>query len=172
MVLVDSTHPDQAARFAGIGIEREIPTNQIRPLILLLSRLGMPARYRGPQYSMPQEVYDAEQAFLPQSSIGWFDESVEGPNTLAQSAQVQSLGDMPLIVLSSARPASSHIHIGGHDPQDLWLELQQELTLLSVNSEIRMLEESGHYIQFDQPEVVIDAVGDIVQRCAEATPSP
>jgi pimeloyl-ACP methyl ester carboxylesterase len=170
MVLVDSTHPDQAARFAAIGVEREIPTNRIRLLILFFSRLGMPARYRGPQYSMPQEVYDAQQAFLPKPSIGWFDESVEGPNTLAQSGKVENLGDMPLIVLSSARPASSQIQIGGQEPHDLWLELQQELLLLSENSEIRMLEESGHYIQIDQPEVVIDAVRNIAQRCVEAMP--
>jgi pimeloyl-ACP methyl ester carboxylesterase len=172
MVLVDSAHPDQMARFATMGIEREIPPQQIRPLILFLSHLGMPGRYKGPQYSMPQEVYDAEQAFLPESSVAWFDESVEGANTLAQAGQWESLGDMPLIVLSSARPVSSYIQTQGWDPQDLWLELQQELTLLSEDSEIRMLPGSGHYIQFDQPEAVVEAVHDIVQCCVEAMPMP
>jgi pimeloyl-ACP methyl ester carboxylesterase len=172
MVLVDSAHPDQMARFAAMGIEREIPADQIRPLIVFLSHLGMPGRFQGPQYSMPQEVYDAEQAFLPESSVAWFDESVEGPNTLAQAGQWESLGDLPLIVLSSARPVSSYIQTAGWDPQDLWLELQQELTLLSENSEIRMFEESGHYIQFDEPEVVIEAVRDIVRRCADTMPVP
>jgi pimeloyl-ACP methyl ester carboxylesterase len=172
MVLVDSAHPDELARFGAMGIEREIPASQIRPLILLLSHLGMPRRFTGPQYSMPQEVYDAEQAFLPESSVAWFDESVEGPHTLAQAAQWESLGDVPLIVLSSARPVSSFIQSAGWDPQDLWLELQQELTLLSEDSEIRMLPESGHYIQFDEPEEVIEAVRDVVGRCAGTTPLP
>ncbi len=172
MVLVDSAHPDQMARFAAMGIEREIPASQIRPLILFLSHLGMPGRFTGPQYSMPQEVYDAEQAFLPKSSVAWFDESVEGARTLAQAGQWGSLGDMPLIVLSSARPVSSYIQTAGWDPQDLWLELQQELTLLSEDSEIRMLEGSGHYIQFDEPEVVIEAVREVVGRCAETMPLP
>jgi pimeloyl-ACP methyl ester carboxylesterase len=170
MVLVDSAHPDQTARFAAMGIEQQIPPKQIRPLILFLSHLGMPGRFTGPQYSMPQEVYNAEQAFLPESSMAWFDETVEGANTLAQSGQYENLGDMPLIVLSSARPVESYIQTAGWDPQDLWLELQQELTLLSENSEIRPLEESGHYIQFDQPEAVIGAVRDVVERCAEAVP--
>jgi len=49
--------------------------------------------------------------------------------------------------------------------QDVWLELQQELTLLSANSEIKMLEESGHYIQFDQPKVVVEAIQTAVQQC-------
>ena len=172
MVLVDSSHPDQLARFAAIGIEKEIPPNQIRPLVVFLTHLGIPARYKGPQYSMPQQVYDAEQAFLTPSSLAWFDESVEGPNTLAQSGQCESMGDTPLIVLSSARPASSYTRAEGQDPQDVWLELQQELALLSESSEIRMLEESGHYIQFDQPEMVVGAISDMVQRCNEASPSP
>jgi len=167
MVLVDSSHPDQLTRFTEIGIKKKIPEKQIRPLILLLSHLGMPGRYKGPQYSMPQEVYDVEQAFLPKSSMAWFDESVEGPKTLTQSGQYDNLGKMPLIVLSSARPAADFIEGEGQDPQEIWLELQHELTLLSENSEIRTYSESGHYIQFDRPEVVVKAISDIVQCCRE-----
>jgi pimeloyl-ACP methyl ester carboxylesterase len=162
MVLVDSSHPEQLARFAEMGIEKEIPEKKLRPLILLLSHLGMPGRFKGPQYSMPRGVYDAEQAFLPKSSVAWFDESVEGPNTLVQAGQYETLGDMPLIVLASARPSS--VSVEGRDLQDTWLELQQELTLLSEHSEIKILK-AGHYIQFDQPEVVIEAIQAVVQQC-------
>jgi pimeloyl-ACP methyl ester carboxylesterase len=169
MVLVDSSHPDQLVRFAEIGFEKEIPEKQIRPLILLLSHLGMPGRFKGPQYSLRREIYNAQQAFLPVSSVAWFDESVEWPNTLAQAGQYEYLGDIPLIVLASARPS---IQIEGQDVQDTWLELQQELALLSQNSEVRMFRESGHYIQFDQPQAVVTAVREVVQRCAEALPSP
>lgn len=165
MVLVDSSHPDQLARFAEIGFDKEIPDKRIRPLILLLSHLGIPGRFKGPQYSMPREVYDAEQAFLPKSSMAWFDESVEGPNTLIQAGQYEYLGEIPLIVLASARPTLVSTQVEGRDLQDTWLELQQELTLLSENSKIEMLEESGHYIQFDQPEAVIEAIQGVVQQC-------
>lgn len=168
MVLVDSSHPDQFARFAEVGIEKEIPAKQIRPLILLLTRLGMPGRFKGPQYSMPREVYDRQQAFLPKSSMAWFDESTEAANTLLQAGQYEYLGDFPLIVLSSARPS---MEVESQDLQDTWLKLQQELTLLSANSEIRTLVESGHYIQFDQPQEIVDAVRDVVQQCREALPS-
>ena len=68
MVLVDSSHPQQLVRFAEIGVEKEIPRKRLRPLILLLSHLGMPGRFKSPQYSMPRSVYDAQQAFLPASS--------------------------------------------------------------------------------------------------------
>jgi pimeloyl-ACP methyl ester carboxylesterase len=128
-----------------------------------LSHLGMPGRFKGPQYSMPQSVYDAEQAFLPESSVAWFDEGVEVPNTLEQAGRYESLGEMPLIALASGRPSS--IQMEGQDLQETWLELQEDLTKLSEHSKIEMLEESGHYIQFDQPEVVIDAIQEVVQEC-------
>jgi pimeloyl-ACP methyl ester carboxylesterase len=164
MALVDSSHPDQLARFAEVGLEKEIPNKQIRPLIWLLSHLGMPGRFSGPQYSsVPDHVYYAQQAFLPESSMAWFDESTASPTTLAQSGSYENFGNTPLIVLAAARSS--------HDLQKVWLELQQELTLLSDSSEIRMLE-AGHYIQFDQPTAVVEAIRDIVQLCSETSPSP
>ena len=167
MVLVDSSHPEMFTRFAEFGIEQEIPDKRIRPLILLLSHLGMPGRFKGNLYHLSPDVYDPTQAFLPQSSMAWFDENVEAPDTLAQAGQVESLGNIPLIVLAAARSSQN---LQYQDLQKEWLELQQELTLLSENSEFRALQEAGHYIQFDQPEEVIEAVRDVVQQCTEATP--
>jgi pimeloyl-ACP methyl ester carboxylesterase len=162
MVLVDSSHPDQLARFAEVGLEKEIPDKRIRPLILLLSHLGMPGRFKGNIYNLSPDVYNPVQAFLPESSMAWFDETAEGPNTLAQAGQYEHLGNIPLIVLAAARSS--------HDLQEVWLELQQKLTLLSDNSEIRMLEGAGHYVQFDQPQEVVEAVRDVVQRCEGTLP--
>jgi pimeloyl-ACP methyl ester carboxylesterase len=162
MVLVDSSHPDQLARFAEVGVEKEIPEKQSRPLILLLSHLGMPGRFKGNIYHLSPDVYDPTQAFLPESSMAWFDESVEAPNTLAQAGQYEHLGNIPLIVLAAARSSQ--------DLQKVWLELQQELTLLSENSEFRALQEAGHYIQFDQPREVVEAVRDVVQHCEGTSP--
>ena len=167
MVLVDSSHPDQLTRFAEVGLEKEIPPKQIRSLILLLSHLGMPGRFKGNIYHLSPNVYDPVQAFLPESSMAWFDESVEAPNTLAQAGQYEHLDDIPLIVLAAARSSQN---LQNQDLQREWLELQQELTLLSDNSEIRMLEEAGHYIQFDQPTAVVEAVRDVVQHCSKTSP--
>jgi pimeloyl-ACP methyl ester carboxylesterase len=164
MVLVDSSHPEMLTHFAEYGLEKEIPSKQIRPLILLLSHLGMPGRFKGNVYNLSPDVYDPTQAFLPESSMAWFDETVEAPNTLAQAGQYEYLGDMPLIVLAAAKSSQ--------DLQAVWLELQQELTLLSENSEYRALQEAGHYIQFDQPQEVVEAVREVVQRCAETSPLP
>jgi pimeloyl-ACP methyl ester carboxylesterase len=168
MVLVESSHPEMLTRFEEVGVVPEIPNKNIRPLILLLSHLGMPGRYKGNPYHLPPDIYDPIQAFLPESSMAWFDEKVEAPNTLAQAGQYEYLGDLPLIVVATAIPSSS-IGDQGQILQDLWLELQQELLLLSENSEIRIYED-GHYPQLQSPELVIEAIQDVLERCKETSP--
>jgi len=170
MVLVESSHPEMLTRFEAYGVVPEIPDRNIRPLILLMSHLGMPGRYQGNPYNLPPEIYDPQQAFLPESSMTWFDERVEAPNTLAQAGQYEYLGDLPLIVIATAVPPSS-VEDRGQILHDLWLELQQELLLLSENSEIRTYE-VGHYPQLQSPELVIEAIQDVLGRCEDTSPLP
>ena len=161
MVLVDPSHPDDLTRFAEVGLEIEIPEKQIRPLIQLLSHLGSPGRFKGNIYNLSQNIYEPQQAFLPKSSMAWFDETVEAPNSLSQAGQVENLGDISLIVLSTSGPFSQ--------PErqvlyELQLELHQDLLSLSENSEIRIYD-VGHYPQLQDPDLVIDAIRDVVNDC-------
>jgi pimeloyl-ACP methyl ester carboxylesterase len=128
-----------------------------------LTGLGLPPRYSGPRYSLPDEVYDIEQTFLPESSLAWFEESAEAPNTLAQAGSFSNLGDIPLILLASTRPPSaSH---GGEAMMKAWIRLQYELAGLSADSEIRLFPEAGHYLQYEEPGAVVDAIREVVGRC-------
>jgi pimeloyl-ACP methyl ester carboxylesterase len=163
MVLVESSHPQMLTRFAEYGVVPEIPDRNARPLILLLSHLGMPGRNKGNIYNLPLEIYDPVQAFLPESSMTWFDEKVESPNTLAQAGHYGYLGDWPLIVLATSGPSPSLGDLG-QKLDDLWLEMQRELLLLSENSEFRSYE-IGHYPQLQSPELVIEAIQDVLGRC-------
>jgi pimeloyl-ACP methyl ester carboxylesterase len=165
MVLLESSHPEMLTRFVEYGVTPEIPDKNIRPLILFLSHLGSPGRYKGNEYDLPPEIYDPVQAFLPESSMAWFDEEVESPNTLAQAGQYTYLGDWPLTVLATSRPSPSLGDLG-QELDDLWLEMQRELLSLSGNSEIRIYE-GGHYPQIQSPELVIEAIQDVVGRCEE-----
>ena len=170
MVLLESSHPEMLTRFEEVGVVPEIPDKNIRPLILLLSHLGSPGRYKGNVYNLPPEIYDPVQAFLPESSMTWFDEKVESPSTLAQAGQYEYLGDLPLIVLATSGPSASLGDLG-QKLDDLWIELQQELLLLSENSEFRSYE-IGHYPQLQSPELVIEAIQDVLGRCEATSPLP
>jgi hypothetical protein len=130
----------------------------------------MPDRNSGNIYDLSSEIDGPVQAFFPESSLTWFDEKVESPNTLAQAGQYDYLGDFPLIVIATARPPTS-IEAQGPILHDLWLELQQELLSLSGNSEIRIYE-VGHYPQLQSPELVIEAVQDVLGKCEETSLSP
>ena len=65
-----------------------------------------------------------------------------------------SLGAIPVSVISHGVPFPA--------PYDAmnegWNEGQARLAALSSNSEIVIAEKSSHMIQFDQPDVVVDAI--------------
>ena len=163
MVLVESSHPEMLTRYEQVGVSPEIPDKNIRPLILFLSHLGSPGRYKGNIYDLPPGIYDPVQAFLPESSMAWFDEKVEAPTTLAQAGHYEYLGNFPLIVIASATTSTS-LGDQGQVLQDLWIDLQQELLSLSDNSELRAYE-VGHYPQLQRPELVIEAIQDVLASC-------
>ena len=162
MVLVESSHPEMFTRFEELGVAQQIPDKNIRPLILLMSHLGSPGRYKGNMYNLPLEIYDPVEAYLPESSMAWFDETVEAPATLAQAGQYEYLGSFPLIVIAASGAPTSVAQ--GEALQDLWVELQHELISLSDNSEIRVYE-TGHYPQLQDPELVIEAIQDVLDKC-------
>ncbi|MFN2149021.1 MAG: alpha/beta fold hydrolase [Anaerolineales bacterium] len=170
MVLLESSHPEMLDRFEALGVKPDIPDQGIRPLISLLSHLGSPGRYKGNPYNLPPEIYNPMEAYLPESSMAWFDESVESPQTLAQAGMFTDFGDLPLIVMADSQAPSS-LGAQGEAIQSLWNDLQQELLLLSDDSELRV-GKIGHYPQIQNPEQVIMAIQDVVDRCAGAAAIP
>ena len=78
---------------------------------------------------------------------------------------VTSLGDLPMVVLASGTflmvipepRLGSHMH-------NVWQELQKDLARLSSNSKFVAVEDSGHFIQVDRPQVVTDAIRELVEQ--------
>ena len=46
----------------------------------------------------------------------------------------------------------------------IWRELQEDLAKRSTHGEFRVAEQSEHYIHLDQPELVIQAIRDVLQK--------
>ena len=108
-----------------------------------------------------QSLFDTFKSFCYRPRY-WAAASSELANierSLKDIRAVSSLGNLPLIVLSQ----------GSKDPEvsdervQRWASLQLDLTKLSSNSQRIVAEDSGHLIQLDQPELVVDAVQQIVQ---------
>ena len=47
---------------------------------------------------------------------------------------------------------------------DLWLRLQKDLLTLSSNSTHVLAPDSGHFIQLEQPELVVEAIREMVSK--------
>ena len=97
----------------------------------------------------------------------------------SQPRELASLGDMPLIVLTSGYTAQemyaelpaafqSQLTIEVVQAEvDAWDAMQEELAGLSTRGKRIVVRESGHNIQLDAPEVVIDAVWEVFEQAAK-----
>jgi pimeloyl-ACP methyl ester carboxylesterase len=86
---------------------------------------------------------------------------------------LQGLGDKPLIVLTHDPRA---IAPGGLVPaqweeltEPVWQQLQAQLATLSTNSKHIVVDHAGHNIQLEQPQVVVNAILDVIQQQVEAS---
>lgn len=65
--------------------------------------------------------------------------------------------DIPLIVISAGKKAYYSVR-----SQELWNNMQQELLTISTNSRYIVAENSAHYIQYDEPMIVVDAIRSLI----------
>lgn len=82
--------------------------------------------------------------------------TAEGLERAADDAQLEaapSLGDRPLIVLAAEQNMTATPH---------WAEAQRRQAALSTNGRLIVPAGSGHYIHWDHPAVVIDAVRQVI----------
>ncbi len=156
VVLVDSSHPDQARKLHL----PENPTAQYKkwerffPLAhsLGIMRFGLGREKRPASLSAAQwsEVLDAR------NTVNSYRTSLREGEAWAESAtQVRESGDLgakPLLVLTGARDADA-------EWRALWVNgLQGDLTRLSTKGRQTVLENSGHGIMLDAPTDVVEGV--------------
>jgi pimeloyl-ACP methyl ester carboxylesterase len=67
-------------------------------------------------------------------------------------------GTVPLVVLSRSRSVAANGDPNAEARRALWMELQRDLATRSSKSEHIVAKNSGHQIQRDEPQLVIDAV--------------
>ena len=170
MVLVDSLHEDKPIRLPEIQAKTDQITIKAFRMLKLLSSSGMTAL--APQFipndGLPEDVFEQRQAILAKAV--YYKTTMDEVNALQESCaevralHINSFGNLPFIVLSSGRSEASS-SLSDAENQALWAvwqELQSELALLSSESKQIMAEQSGHNIQLDQPDLVIDAVREIL----------
>ncbi|HUO26017.1 MAG TPA: alpha/beta hydrolase [Candidatus Aquilonibacter sp.] len=169
MVLVDASHPDQLKRFPPALNDLDASWLRQAEFLEFANLFGIP-RLLGFCGRDPV-VRAAECNFhTARENVA---ELKAFPESAAQTATTGSLGGLPLGVLS-------------HDPDlpqpdlpedlvkptnDAWTQMQAELSQLSTRSTHTVVKGSGHYIQMDRPEAVIDAIRTVVTEARQTPPT-
>ena len=169
MVLIDSMHEEQYERLPGA--KRSIPNavQQFRMLGVLSSTGFMALAPQAiPNQEFPDEVF--AQYKVAWATTGHLTAAAAEINAMLESTaevralQITSFGNLPLSVLSAGLdfPIPS---LSEAENQQYWEEtraMQSELASLSSMNKQTIAEQSGHHIQFDQPDLVINTILEMV----------
>jgi len=180
MVLVDATHEEQSARFPEAIAKKQASSTKAAAFVLgltqAISSIGLMAPLAGMKGGVwPMPIpREARAAYLGivYSGTPYFEtarrETLAMPENLAtvRARQIRSLGDIPLVVISAGQPAISAGHgISEADAERIKVvgdELHAQMAALSTRGKRVFAQESGHYVQVSQPQVVVDAIREVV----------
>lgn len=160
VVLVDSSHPDQAHRTLDLkkieGIAQAMRI--LGPLGLARMLLPVPA---GNPDSREASVRELERDLLMSNRT--LRAVVTEMSSLRQSLQEVadssvSFGDKPLMVLTE-----------GRRQDETWQAMQEDLSRLSSNSAWQVVADAGHFIQHDRPDAVVEAVRRVLGELRSTT---
>jgi pimeloyl-ACP methyl ester carboxylesterase len=169
MVLVDASHPDQMNRFPPDL--KNMAATQVREdeFLEFTMPFGVPRLLALCDDDPVQRAAECNFHSLRESTA----ELKSFPESAAQAAATGTLGDMPLAVLSHDpdKPSAELPPDLAKPTNDAWEKMQEELAHLSTRGTQIIAKNSGHYIQIDHPEIVIDAVHNVVEQ-ARAAQSP
>ncbi len=161
MVLVDARSEYVDAPNSHVGAQGiEQVTGSEWGLYGVLRRVGLVRLIGASQGGPPALSHQTrtERALLSTGQRALDASAAESLAMTADNAQLQaapSLGDRPLIVLAAEQSMETI-------PR--WTEAQHQQAAMSTNGRLVVVEGSGHYIQFEYPEVVIDAVKQVVTQ--------
>jgi len=169
MVLVDSFHEERPIRNPELAKLNQNISVQFRTLALLSSAGIMALAPQSiPNRGLPDDAYAQYQAIS--ATTGYFKMFIAEIFALPESAaetralRITSFGNMPLIVISPGH-WDAVASFSDAENQQLRTEFQiqqSELVALSSVSKQIIAEQSGHYIQLQQPDLVIAAILEMV----------
>jgi len=171
VVLVDSMHEEQYERLPEAKSSIPDLARQFRMLGVLSSTGFMAlAPQTIPNQGFPDEIFAQYKAAW--ATTGHLSTAAAEINAMLESTaevrafNITSFGDLPLSVISAGLeysfPSLSEV-----ENQQYWEEsraMQSELAALSSAGKQTIAEQSGHTIQFDQPDLVIDAIREMVDE--------
>jgi pimeloyl-ACP methyl ester carboxylesterase len=150
-LLYASTHPRQVA---GLVLIDAVHPATIKRRLAMLKPLVSPQEWealRQLMITVPPRLVDPEGIDI------WTSE-----RQTRKALRRSPLRPMPLVVLAHGRPDDPPPPFVEQEER-LWRQLQRELAQLVPGGRLVVATESGHNIQDEQPELVLDAIRDVVR---------
>lgn len=153
MVLIDSSHPDLAQRSSALA-ELDTVSSVLRLAPTGIPRLLLPLPAgRASTRAESVRLTEREMLTTTRSLQAMASEMGAMRATLADAQDQPDLGGKPLIVLTEGRRRA-----------EFWHEMQRKLVNLSTAGLQLVVEDSGHFIHHDQPQVVVDTLRQVVEE--------
>ena len=119
-------------------------------------------RIAGFEKILSDELVERNRAYLNDPSHN--SEHVDRVKSDEQLRNARQQFDFPLVVLTRGLPDELDDVWPSEDLQRVEQELQREFLRLSQNSSLVIAEKSGHFIQHDQPKLVIEAIRKVMGK--------
>lgn len=167
IVLVDSAHEEQFARVPALRRVADHAVAQFRSLATM-SNIGLLAM-------SPEQIPDRGLQGIALSqyrgvlaTTRYFDGATAETEAIvanfANPPRITGLDNLPLVVISRglAEPLPGVSASDNQQYEESWQAMQAELVRLSSNSRQVIAKQSGHYIQLAEPQLVINAIRQMV----------
>lgn len=183
LVFVDASHPDQMQQSGSPPPFRQrvrsVGINVAGPVLLRLGAGRLLPVNNTPPATAPGMVA-AHRAYFPKSVATLIGENRAIGATLRYAGRHRRLGDRPLVVLTGARRMPPHVRerLGISEAEEArrssaWTRLHDDQATWSTRSRHEIVDDAGHYIHVDRPDVVIRAVGEVVAAVRQSrAPNP
>ena len=136
MVLIDSTAPRSPAPDTAASAGRNELLVRASALVSVVSRVGLGRLYSLTSYgTLPSPAREEVRASIskPATLRSTIDEFAQGTTSMREAAELRSLGDTPLVVLTA-----------GSGSAEGWFANQDKLARLSSNSSHRIVDGATH----------------------------
>ena len=151
LVLVDSSHPDQVDKLDALDQH----SSKNRTLVTGRNNLA-PSEFEGWQRQWHMLNSSRKAVFSQMDELKYFDESAR------QVKEAGPMPNIPIAVLTRDQRLLPTLE-DNQSMEDVWREMQQDLSNSSEQGWQEVVQGSGHNIHLDAPDAVIDAVNKVYE---------
>ena len=190
LVLADSSHPDQEARFREAGLEVGEYVTPAQELALAFRWTGL---MRLSPYPADPSISAEVEAFYPKSAEANAREARARTQTMAEAGKYRDWQNWPVVVLARELPEQTQARkradahddyllsadglVAGSDAQlseVVWRRLQADMATWSSRGRLQIVPDSNHALFFYRPDAIVAAIDEVLaaSRVVRRAPPP